>query len=257
MPGGFSVPDAMARILRRGLERGRIPAAELEQALAERPVDACELDLFLQLTGDLKIPIVDRRRPRHRRGGPAPPRPRPQREPPPAGLQTYLQALADHPPLSPAREKCVARRVCAGSRGARDEMIKCNLRLVVHHARRYTGRGVPLDDLIEEGNLGLIQAIDRFDPERGFRFSTYGTWWIRQAMAQTVADMGRTVRFPLDFLRRLYRLLEAERTLAQDLGRFPTESEVAAHLKIPIRRVRRLQNLREGVLSLDATPPGD
>ncbi|MBU1701873.1 MAG: RNA polymerase sigma factor RpoD/SigA [Candidatus Eisenbacteria bacterium] len=258
MPGGFSVPNAMGGLLRRGFDQGSIQAADLEETLEKRSIDPDELDLFLQLVSDLKIPIVEPQRERRRSrkesdsclvGE--------NRDSFPSGFQLYLRALSKHPPLSASQERELMRSSRRGCTTSRQEMIKSNLRLVVFLARRYMGRGVSFEDLVEEGNLGLIQAVERFDPERGFRFSTYGSWWIRQAFAQAVANLGRTVRFPMDFLRRLYRLLEAERRLTQELGRFPSEEELARGLRITPAKVRRLQALREGSISLDTAISGD
>lgn len=283
MPGGFShhglpsaVSDALGRLLAWGLARGSISAKRLEKVLMSQAVDPSDLDLFLQLSGDLRIPIVKRRRsnegsrrsngsrrngdsrggsgsrraPRSQSGNGKPSTPRSGTAPP--GLDLYFRALSSYPPVSASRERALMRRVRRGSKSARDEMILSNLRLVVYHARRYRGRGVGLDDLIEEGNIGLFRAVDRFDPERGFRFSTYASWWIRHALGQAVAHFGRTVRLPLDFLRRLHQFLEAERLLTQRLGRPPTEGELSEHMNASERQVRRLMSLREGTLSLDA-----
>jgi RNA polymerase sigma factor (sigma-70 family) len=147
------------------------------------------------------------------------------------------------------------RRVRKGCLAARNEMIQSNLRLVVYHARRYRGRGVSFEDLIEEGNLGLFRAVDRFDPERGFRFSTYASWWIRHSLGQSVAHSGRAVRLPLDVLRRLHQMIEAERAITQEEGRVPRDHELSRRLGIGVKSVRRLRSLRDGTVSLDASPP--
>jgi RNA polymerase sigma factor (sigma-70 family) len=265
MPGGFShhglpstVSDALGRLLAWGLTRGSISAKRLEKILMSQAVDPGDLDLFLQLSGDFQIPIV----PTNRGNGDSLPskgsagsngkrKPEVRGDNPP-GLDLYFEALRAYPPVAASRERALMRRVRKGSESARKEMICSNLRLVVYHARRYRGRGVGLDDLIEEGNLGLFRAVERFDPERGFRFSTYASWWIRHALGQAVAHFGRTVRLPLDLLRRLHQLLEAERVLTQVLGRRPTEEELAQRMKRSLRQVRRLLSLRDGTFSLDS-----
>lgn len=272
MPGGSLSPrlpsDAIGRplaeLLRLGLVRGKISTRTLERVLSNGKIGSAEFDLFLQLAASLGIPI------RRVGNGSAPPAEHRvngrntgkvdgghSEGPPLSGLQIYFRALRNCAPLTPEEERRVSREARKGDHRSRNEMIRSNLRLVVFHARRYQGRGVSLDDLIEEGNLGLFRAVERFDPERGFRFSTYASWWIRHALGQAVAHHGRTVRVPLDFLRRLHHLLEAERVVTQKLGRSPTETELADHLTTTVKSVRRLLSMRDGTLSLDASSPGD
>jgi RNA polymerase sigma factor (sigma-70 family) len=264
MPGGFSQPasgaGALGGLLRGGLSRGAIPAAAVDLVLTSENVEVSDLDLFLQLTEDLKVPIVETR-PRPVEKSVKSPVEKPLEKPfaefgAREGLALYFRALGAYPLLTAEKERLLMRRARRGDRIARDEMIRCNLRLVVYLARRYKERGVAFEDLIEEGNLGLLEAIQRFDPERGFRFSTYATWWIRHGLGQSIAHFSRTVRLPLDFLRRLHQLLEAERFLTQKLGRFPREEDLAKRLGLSLAGVRRLASMREGSLSLDGAPSG-
>ncbi|MDZ4813883.1 MAG: sigma-70 family RNA polymerase sigma factor [Pseudomonadota bacterium] len=163
----------------------------------------------------------------------------------------YLNEIGLIPLLSAAQEVATARALRAGDAGARDRLIVSNLRLVVSAARHYGGRGLPLLELVAEGNLGLIRAVEKFDPERGFRFSTYAMWWIRQAIEFALMRT-RAVRVPVHVLRELATLLRASRELAGD-GRPATLDQLARHLGKPVDEIARLYRLNERVESLDAT----
>jgi len=139
---------------------------------------------------------------------------------------------------------------------ARDALIKANTRLVVSVARRYQGRGVPFLDLIQEGNLGLMKAVEKFEYQRGFRFSTYATWWIRQSIARAVADQGRTIRVPMHMIDRLRQLYKAGQEMEQSLGRAPTHQELADHLEVDTTRLRWLLQVAQPPISLES-PVGD
>jgi RNA polymerase nonessential primary-like sigma factor len=159
----------------------------------------------------------------------------------------YLDEIGGPPLLSAREEKEVARRAQAGDEAARKRMIESNLRLVVKIARRYVNRGLPLLDLIEEGNLGLIHAVEKFDPERGFRFSTYGTWWIRQTIERGIMNQSRTVRLPIHVIKDINVCLRAARHLRQTVGRAPTIAELAACLDRDVADVERLMGLHKRV----------
>lgn len=167
-------------------------------------------------------------------------------------IDLYLREIGFHALLTADEEKEFSRRLLRGDEAARQHMIESNLRLVVKIARGYIGRGVLLADLIEEGNLGLMQAVEKFDPERGCRFSTYATWWIRQAVERSTIKHGRTVRLPVHVARELYACLRAERNLRQSLGRTPNSSEVAAETRLSAERVEWLRNYRNHSVSVDA-----
>ena len=159
----------------------------------------------------------------------------------------YLSEIGASELLDAESEAALARKVQSGDAGARLRMIECNLRLVVKIARRYLNRGLPLIDLIEEGNLGLIRAVEKFDPEKGFRFSTYATWWIRQAVERGLMNQAKTIRLPIHIAKELNGYLRAQRELAQKLDRDPTPEDVAELIGKPVDKVRSLLELSERI----------
>ncbi|MBK1700144.1 RNA polymerase sigma factor RpoS [Thiococcus pfennigii] len=163
----------------------------------------------------------------------------------------YLNEIGEAKLLTAEEEVFYARRAQQGDNAARQRMIVCNLRLVVKIARRYLNRGLPLLDLIEEGNLGLIRAVEKFDPERGFRFSTYATWWIRQTIERAIMNQTRTVRLPIHVVKEINLYLKATRKLAQHLDHEPTSEEVAELLHKPLSEVKRMLGLNERIASVD------
>ena len=167
----------------------------------------------------------------------------------------YLSEIGFSPLLTAEEEVYFARKALKGDGEARRRMIESNLRLVVKIARRYMNRGLALLDLIEEGNLGLIRAVEKFDPEKGFRFSTYATWWIRQTIERALMNQTRTVRLPIHVVKEINLYLRAARKLAQSLDREPNPEDVAVMLDIPIEDVKNMLGLNERVTSVD-TPTG-
>ncbi|HEX6733505.1 MAG TPA: RNA polymerase sigma factor RpoS [Azonexus sp.] len=166
--------------------------------------------------------------------------------------QLYLNEIGAKPLLTPEQEVATARRVRAGDFAARQTMIEHNLRLVVNIAKHYLNRGIPLLDLIEEGNLGLIHALEKFDPERGFRFSTYATWWIRQSIERGIMNQSRTIRLPVHVVKEINLVLRAMRHLESADRRDSTVERVALLLDRPVEDVRRILSLNEHIASLDA-----
>jgi RNA polymerase nonessential primary-like sigma factor len=163
----------------------------------------------------------------------------------------YLSEIGYSPLLTAEEEVYYSRRALKGDEVSRRRMIESNLRLVVKIARKYINRGLPLLDLIEEGNLGLIHAVEKFDPERGFRFSTYATWWIRQTIERAIMNQTRTIRLPIHIIKELNLYLRAGRKLSQSLDRTPSPEEIAELLDKPIEDVKRLLGLNERVTSMD------
>ena len=169
-----------------------------------------------------------------------------------ANLSLYLSEIARIRLLTRDEEVALARRIHAGDDAARARLTEANLRLVVQIARRYLHRGLSLPDLIEEGNIGLIRAVEKFDPERGTRFSTYATWWIRHAIVRALANQARTVRLPVHVEALLGRYAREQARLAQELGRTPSADEIAAAMRTSVEQVRELEEIRQPPMSLDA-----
>jgi RNA polymerase primary sigma factor len=171
-------------------------------------------------------------------------------------LKLYVRAIGDGRLLTPSEERELARRKDEGDEAAKAKLIESNLRLVMSITRNYTKAGVPLLDLIQEGNLGLIRAVEKFDYKMGFKLSTYATWWIRQAITRALADQGRTIRLPVHVAEQVRRLMRSRRQLAQKLNREPTVVELAADSGFSEHRVQELLDLVEDPVSLE-TPVGD
>lgn len=174
----------------------------------------------------------------------------------PDTMRLYLQEIGATPLLKPEEELHLARLVCQGDKKATKKMIESNLRLVVKIARRYLNRGMPLLDLIEEGNIGLIRAVQKFDPERGFRFSTYATWWVRQAMERAIMNQTRMIRLPVHIIIEINKYLRTSKFLKHQLQREPSNEEIAHHLEKPLSLIERMVSLLEPVTSVD-TPRTD
>jgi RNA polymerase primary sigma factor len=166
-------------------------------------------------------------------------------------LRLYLRAIGRVTLLSAEEEVALAKRIERGDMRAKQHMVEANLRLVVSIAKGYVGRGLTLLDLIQEGSLGLIRAVEKFDYRRGYKFSTYATWWIRQAVTRSLADKGRTIRIPVHMVERLNKLLHAERRLIQQLGREPSPTELAGELDCTVREVREVMRITQQPISLE------
>ena len=171
-------------------------------------------------------------------------------------VRMYLKEIGNVPLLTTEQEVELAKRVEAGDEEAKKQLTEANLRLVVSIAKKYVGRGMPFLDLIQEGNMGLMKAVDKFDYTKGYKFSTYATWWIRQAITRGIADTGRTIRVPVHMVETINKTLRMTGTLLQELGREPTPEEVAERLNVSVSRVREVLKISRDPVSLD-TPIGE
>lgn len=168
-------------------------------------------------------------------------------------VRLYLREIGKIPLLNAEEELALAKRVVAGDKDAKDKMAEANMRLVVSIAKRYVGRGLDLLDLIQEGNTGLLRAVEKFDPDKGFKFSTYATWWIRQAITRAIADQARTIRIPVHMVETINKLLRTQRRLTQELNREPSNEEIAAAMEIEVDKVEHIMKIKQDISSLDAS----
>ncbi len=172
-------------------------------------------------------------------------------------VRLYLREIGKIPLLTAEEELELAQRVVAGEKDAKDKMAEANMRLVVSIAKRYVGRGLDLLDLIQEGNTGLLRAVEKFDPDKGFKFSTYATWWIRQAITRAIADQARTIRIPVHMVETINKLLRTQRRLTQELNREPTNDEIAKAMEIDVDKVEHIMKIKQDISSLDASVRDD
>ena len=172
-------------------------------------------------------------------------------------VRLYLREIGKIPLLTAPEELALAQEVVAGSKKAKDKMAEANMRLVVSIAKRYVGRGLDLLDLIQEGNTGLLRAVEKFDPDKGFKFSTYATWWIRQAITRAIADQARTIRIPVHMVETINKLLRTQRRLTQELNREPSNEEIAKEMEIDVDKVEHIMKIKQDISSLDASVRDD
>ena len=171
-------------------------------------------------------------------------------------VRMYLKEIGKIPLLSQEEELTIAKRMAEGDESAKQQMAEANLRLVVSIAKRYVGRGMQLLDLVQEGNLGLLKAVDKFDYTKGYKFSTYATWWIRQAITRAIADQARTIRIPVHMVETINRVIRTAHSMVQDLGREPTSGEIAAKMKMDVSKVEEILKIAQEPVSLE-TPIGE
>lgn len=167
-------------------------------------------------------------------------------------VRLYLREIGKIPLLNAAEELELAQKVVSGDKRAKDKMAEANMRLVVSIAKRYSGRGLDFLDLIQEGNTGLLRAVEKFDPDKGFKFSTYATWWIRQAITRAIADQARVIRIPVHMVETINKLLRTQRRMTQELNREPTIEELAAELEMEPEKVKYVIKIKQDIHSLDA-----
>lgn len=172
-------------------------------------------------------------------------------------VRLYLREIGKIPLLNAEEELELAQKVVSGDKRAKDKMAEANMRLVVSIAKRYVGRGLDLLDLIQEGNTGLLRAVEKFDPDKGFKFSTYATWWIRQAITRAIADQARTIRIPVHMVETINKLLRTQRRLTQELNREPTNDEIAKAMEMDVEKVEHIMKIKQDISSLDASVRDD
>lgn len=168
-------------------------------------------------------------------------------------VRLYLREIGKIPLLTPEEEADLAQRIVKGDKKAKDKMVESNMRLVVSIAKRYGGRGLDFLDLIQEGNTGLLRAVEKFDPDKGFKFSTYATWWVRQAITRAIADQARTIRIPVHMVETINKVLRTTRKLTSELNREPTNEEIAKELDMDPDKIDYVMRIKQDIASLDAS----
>ena len=251
--------DDLRQLVDASEERGSVLQSDLNDVLDPLGLDALETDLVHRELETRQIDVVNDL------GEDGEKRPEPSPEVQPLqiswetttdALQLFLREAGRHPLLTAAQEVEIAKKIEGGDLLAKQRMIQSNLRLVVSIAKNYRNQGLPVLDLIQEGTLGLIRAVEKFDWRRGYKFSTYATWWIRQAVARALADKARTIRMPVHIVERLQKMNRAERNLWATLGREPTLEEVAEEANLPVQQAKEVKAAARASTSLDA-PVGE
>ncbi|MDQ3933398.1 MAG: RNA polymerase sigma factor RpoD [Actinomycetota bacterium] len=261
--GAFGEIDELRPLLTEAREKGLLAVEDLAACLEEVEVTKEQLRELRAHLSEQGIDIVSRDGSRTE-WVPAEPDPDKAEGDPPKkpeidltvepsldSLRLYLRSIGKVELLSADQEVSLAKRIERGDMAAKQHMIEANLRLVVSIAKGYLGRGLTFLDLIQEGSLGLIRAVEKFDYRRGYKFSTYATWWIRQAVTRAIADKARTIRIPVHMVEKLNKVVHVERQLVQELGREPTPEEIASSLELNVREVKEIQRLAQLPVSLE------
>jgi len=254
--------EELRQLVEQAEERGSILQSELNDVLEPLNLDALETESLYHDLETRQIDLVND----VGADGEVATQPAPEPEPAPVlhvswetttdALQLFLREAGRHPLLTAAQEVELAKKIEGGDRAAKQRMIQSNLRLVVSIAKNYRNQGLPFLDLIQEGTLGLIRAVEKFDWRRGYKFSTYATWWIRQAVARALADKARTIRMPVHIVERMQKMNRAERTLWASLGREPSLEEIAEEANLPLQQAKEVKAAARASTSLDA-PVGE
>jgi len=247
--------DEARGLLETGRENGSLSTEEITLALDELDVDAGQLDDFYHALDELQIDVVDGRA-KAAADEEELDLDADAREFSTDALQLFLKDIGKVDLLTAAQEVELAKRIERGDHSAKQDMVEANLRLVVSIAKKYRNQGLPFLDLIQEGTIGLVRAAEKFDYRKGFKFSTYATWWIRQAVARALADKGRTIRMPVHVVEKLNRIGRSERKLRAELGREPAPSEIAADLDLGVDEVMQIRRSAQTPVSL-SKPVGD
>jgi RNA polymerase primary sigma factor len=231
---------------------GSVSQEEIALALDELDLDAGQMDDFYRQLEELQVEVVPAEEPEERVVAPA----AEAREISTDSLQLFLKDIGKVDLLTAAQEVELAKRIERGDHAAKQEMVEANLRLVVSIAKRYRNQGLPFLDLIQEGTIGLVRAAEKFDWRKGYKFSTYATWWIRQAVARALADKARTIRMPVHVVEKLNKIVRTERKLRAELCREPTPAEIAEDLDLPVDEVEQIMRSAQTPVSLEK-PVGD
>jgi RNA polymerase primary sigma factor len=239
-------------LIETGRATGALRTEDIATALDELELDAEQMDEFYNALDELQIEVVDG----EVHAEPVAAVAEPWRELTTDSLQLFLKEIGRIDLLTPAQEVELAKRIERGDHRAKQQMVEANLRLVVSIAKRYRNQGLPFLDLIQEGTIGLVRAAEKFDYRKGFKFSTYATWWIRQAVARALADKGRTIRMPVHVVEKLNRIMRAERKLQAQNGRLPTSEELSRELDLPIDEIDQILRAAQTPVSLEK-PVGD
>jgi RNA polymerase primary sigma factor len=243
--------DEAKGLLETGRQTGSLSSNDVTLALDELELDAAQIEDFYQALEELQIEIVDARAEEDRlEAEPA------VREISTDSLQLFLKDVGKVDLLTAAQEVELAKRIERGDHRAKQEMVEANLRLVVSIAKKYRNQGLPFLDLIQEGTIGLVRAAEKFDHRKGFKFSTYATWWIRQAVARALADKARTIRMPVHIVEKLNKIVRTERKLRGELGREPLACEIAFELELDPDEVETIRRSSQPPVSLEK-PVGD
>lgn len=248
-------------LIRKGRQHGFVTYKELIQTYPEIENDLEMVDEFMRYLGQIGVELKEARPLLDIPAVEPPGKKKANKDEEAVGLsedsvRMYLREIGQYPLLSPAEEVSLAKRIERGDKSAKRRLAEANLRLVVSIAKKYIGRGLSLLDLIQEGNLGLQRAVEKFDYKKGFKFSTYATWWIRQAITRAIADQARTIRIPVHMVETINRYMRTQRELQQELGREPTNEELAAKLGVDTDKLEHITRISQETVSLES-PVGD
>lgn len=254
-----SIDSIREKLLKEGKKDGKLTYEEIGDAFEKVQIDSDDIDELYKLFEKKGIYLVDKKNSKDdedevdvTKEDLSVPKGVTVDDP----VRMYLKEIGKISLLTADEEVEIAKRMEAGDEFAKKELAEANLRLVVSIAKRYVGRGMSFLDLIQEGNLGLMKAVDKFDYTKGFKFSTYATWWIRQAITRAIADQARTIRIPVHMVETINKLVRVQRQLVQDLGRDPLPEEIAAEMNLDVERVREIQKIAQEPVSLE-TPIGE
>jgi RNA polymerase primary sigma factor len=252
-------PPEVRRLVKKGREQGFVTQQELLKAIPNIEDDVLLLDEIYSLFLDLGIDVIDvkdamiwKKDEEEEEKEMKDKKDIELREIANDSIRLYLCEIGKVPLLTAKQEIDLARRIRKGDQTAKQRLAEANLRLVVSIAKKYIGRGLSFLDLIQEGNIGLFRAVEKFDPNRGFKFSTYATWWIRQAITRAIADQARTIRIPVHMVETINKLTHAQRRLVQELGREPLVEELAAEMDMDVKKVRHILKISQDIVSLEA-----